>query len=212
MKTIFDAVNELMGDLSGNANTLVKYHKEYPYLCIIGNVWHLNKYSHDLGTVDDFNALVSHLENWQPTTSASPLANVTYAEYKEKFMSKSKPKLETFNGMQYEIGKHYLTSCRNLVKLISVISGDFWVSTASGSCVMVSCLIKVNQLDLGTITPAPVDLVNGEVYHFELNCDLWVGFYCEQRRSFFTQLNGGNKICGSTQASQITRLVPGVKS
>jgi hypothetical protein len=56
--------------------------------------------------------------------------------------------------------------------------------------------------DQGTITPAPIELIDGAPYMFYLKTTL-TGFYRASRKSFCTRLIGGNKICGVTEATNI---------
>ncbi len=51
----------------------------------------------------------------------------------------------------------------------------------------------------------PMELINCEPYMFRLNGQK-IGFYRKDRKSFFTELHGGNKICGENEPSKITQL------
>jgi hypothetical protein len=52
------------------------------------------------------------------------------------------------------------------------------------------------------ITPAPIDLIDGNAYMFNIN-GTWVGFYRESRNCFFTQLVNGNKIASVNECTKI---------
>jgi len=187
-----DAVNELKGDLNNVSNNIVGH--KYIYI-EKSTADYIVLHCADSGddefslvcSIKSFNNLVRKLSDWQPTL----------------------PKAETVevDGMVYEIGKLYLTGGGTIAKLTGLINGRLRVMTMDGECDVYNenKLYKVYE-SIGTITPAPTKLIDGDVYHFELNCDLWVGFYRQSRGSFFTQLAGGNKICSSKEASQITPL------
>jgi len=198
MKTIIDVVNELKGDLDSCEYT-AKYWQDlgFKYLCESDRytqgkfVFALTK-NHGENTICSiyaFNELVTELSNWQPTL----------------------PKAETVevDGFTYEIGKAYQTNEHIKVTLINVEDGKFFVGRLGAGDFWGGWLereIFETTVDLGTITPAPTKLIDNNIYTFELNCDLWSGFYRESRGSFFTQLVGGNKICSTSEAGQITHL------
>jgi hypothetical protein len=52
------------------------------------------------------------------------------------------------------------------------------------------------------ITPAPIELIDGNAYMFNIN-GTWVGFYRESRNCFFTQLINGNKIASVNECTKI---------
>jgi hypothetical protein len=221
MNKLMQAVNELRGDLGNSkkwnlaeqysSSSILSHSSEFDSYAI--SSVRLNDKLTNICTVEEFNALVSDLENWQPTPSVSTLANVTYAEYKEKFMSDSKPKLLTVNGMQYEIDKAYDFSqyedFRDYSKLnltgIDENDGMFETEHSFWS----HCRVSRNLI-LGTITPAPVDLVDGAVYEFVTKFGKYCGFYLKCGERFTTHPDGTYVLRSDTL--RITRLVPEVKS
>ena len=71
---------------------------------------------------------------------------------------------------------------------------------------------RENQAENGTITKAPVELVDGGIYEFELNNSKCIGYFDKNRRSFFNSIAPKrNKICGAIEPKGITRLVPEVE-
>jgi hypothetical protein len=217
MKTIFNAVNELMGRLENAQLGLVKTHSVL-ISKISGELYNSESFDFTDGwrlvcSHKEFNALVSALENWQPTLSVSPLADLTYSKYKEKLMSESKPKLVTVNSMQYEIDKAYDFSqyedFRDYSKLnltgIDENDGMFETEHSFWS----HCRVSRNLI-LGTITPAPVELVDGAAYEFESKFGKYCGFYLKCGERFTIHPDGTYVLRSDTL--RITRLVPEVKS
>jgi hypothetical protein len=221
MDKLMQAVNELKGDLRNSkkwnlaeqysSSSILSHSSEFDFYAI--SSVRLNDKLTNICTVEEFNNLVSHLENWQPTPSVSPLANVTYAEYKEKFMSESKPKLETFNGMQHEIGKWYEFSNDgdrwDVSKLDAIEGSNFAFRTSLG---WMQCCREA-AISLGTITPAPVELVDGAAYEFNYNngstgMQAAIMRYRKNGDYFFFD----NTTFEREHCTNITRLVPEVKS
>lgn len=63
---------------------------------------------------------------------------------------------------------------------------------------------------IGTITKAPVKLIDGEAYRFQLEVgDFRLGYWKESRNSFFDSLIYANKICGKSEATNIQHLTVG---
>jgi hypothetical protein len=59
--------------------------------------------------------------------------------------------------------------------------------------------------NMGTITPAPIELVDGAAYMFDLATQ-WVGFYVKERNSFFSGRSSGNKLAGVSECKNIRRM------
>jgi len=68
-------------------------------------------------------------------------------------------------------------------------------------------LINLHTVLFKTINPS-VNLINGRSYQFTLMGFDALGFYREDRKSFFSS---GNKVCGETEASNIILLTTGSK-
>lgn len=206
-KTVIDAVNELKGDLSRAAPSAGD---SYLYWCHAPNpITRVLSLSAAYLADADYSLVCSTEELNQCIAEMSE----GFEEYKREYETN---KTVTVDGMVYEIGKLYCDGDGRIGSLKSAKPSESLPFVLKTTCSLSSttwpCLsICVTGVESGAITPAPVELIDGEVYHFELNCDLWVGFYRESRKSFFTQLTGGNKICANTQAKQVDRLVPEVK-
>lgn len=183
MKTIIDVVNYFQAEWPAAGKTTV-------YDNILLNGYHFGGCitNDTICTAKEFNSLITELSNWQPTL----------------------PKVETVEckGKIYEIGKYYEFSydCEfNRYEVHKLIGFDPKQSHFETELSFYANCRKLTS-DAGTITPAPTKLIDNNIYTFELNCDLWSGFYRESRGSFFTQLVGGNKICSTSEASKITHL------
>ena len=81
-----------------------------------------------------------------------------------------------------------------------------WFSTGSKEFV-----ISLNVITFKPLTP-PIELIDGGKYEFEL-CfgDYHLGYWKEERNSFFDSLLCANKICGKSEASNIQPLTVEVK-
>ena len=115
-------------------------------------------------------------------------------------------KTVTHKGQVYEIGQIYAFSDEGslwVVDCLRVIMGnDDHPFKARSSWKLAR---KALLSDLGTITPAQIELVDGAAYMFYLETT-WTGFYRASRKSFFDRLVGGNKICAVTEAADIQAL------
>jgi len=179
MKTIMDAVNDLKGDLDSCEYT-AKHWQDlgFKYLCESDSytkgkfVFALTK-NHGENTICSiyaFNELVTELSNWQPT-----LPKVEMVETVE------------VDGLIYEIGTLYGISDKGRdqqARWHGML--ERCEHTESGYCPCFSMCSLYEVINPGTITPAPTKLIDNNIYTFELNCDLWSGFYRESRGSFFT--------------------------
>ena len=122
--------------------------------------------------------------------------------------------METINykGNTYQIGALYDFS----------IDGFDWFTCELGNINRLSSYvfetsrgdyseIKALDSEIGTITPEPIKLIDGNAYKFKALGSVWLGFYQESRKSFFTQLECGNKICSATEANNIRPLTVEIK-
>ena len=115
-------------------------------------------------------------------------------------------KTDIYKGNVYEIGKPYLFSDGGENWFPSVLNG---IDSAKSFpfATPYDTYKHIKQIEsVGTITPAPLELIDGQAYQFYLN-GAQLGFYRSDRKSFFTMLHGGNKICGNTEVSNIRKLV-----
>lgn len=220
MKTIIDAVNELKGDLKNTKSMLGSGYDKLYYSISSNSLFKKDDYCTDYVnhspkqwrlacTVSEFNEIVSELSH------ASWIKGASLAEYQaaDKEVLKVESKTVEVDGMVYEIGALYIGYYNQMVRLDSVSNGDFIGVDASGNKYQSNWLIPVSASSafplakLGTITPAPVKLVDGEVYQFDANCCTCYGRY--NAGTFITGGRSHNYI--AIMCSNITRLVPEVK-
>jgi hypothetical protein len=116
-------------------------------------------------------------------------------------------KTATHEGKVYQIGGVYEFSDGGvywaLDSLSSIMLGDTHPFKAE-DCEWV--LIKETKSKIGTITPAPDEFVDGAAYKFDINGFTALGFYHEDRKSFFSY---GNKVCGLSEANDIRLMKVG---
>jgi hypothetical protein len=118
----------------------------------------------------------------------------------------SKPVTFTSHGKIYELDKEYLfgNDGINLVygRLVSICAQSSYPFQSDSGKLYKYIGMLSNCKDQGTITPAPIDLIDGNAYMFNIN-GTWVGFYRECRNCFFTQLVNGNKIASVNECTNI---------
>ena len=119
-------------------------------------------------------------------------------------------KTVTHKGQVYEIGSVYLFSDDGeewwLDRLVSInveespIFNSVSLFESEGEA---WTLIKKSNDSFGTITPAPIELINGAPYMFDVRENTFLGFYRDRRKSFFYEIINGNKIAGASEATNI---------
>ena len=117
----------------------------------------------------------------------------------------SNPGTVTHEGNVYEIGKDYLFSRDGINwtydKFVGIDGGY-----SKPFCTLNMEWLYIKEVpaskNMGTITPAPIELIDGAAYMFNIN-GTWVGFYREGRNCFFTQLVNGNKIASVNECTNI---------
>lgn len=160
MKTIIDAVNELRGDLANMttmSNTVsIVYSKDIGF----SHYWEvdaegLNGTWQLVCTIAEFNAMVAEMSEG-------------FEEYRRGYNSK-KSDTATYGGKVYDFNTLYETQDGVKVVLDNVTDrvglkvsrlsdeSNFWIEQE----------LFETEIILGTITPAPVELVNGEWYMCE---------------------------------------------
>jgi hypothetical protein len=72
-------------------------------------------------------------------------------------------------------------------------------------------LIREVNCTIGTITPAPIELVNGAAYMFDSDDTVWLGFYSEIQNSFYDRLSNGVKISNFKYCTNIRLMTVGSK-
>ena len=107
-------------------------------------------------------------------------------------------------GMEVEFETTFfttVTSNSGTCEIIAYFSDKVWINIIDFNCV-----INIKVIDFKPITP-PIELIDGERYEFEL-CfgDYRVGYYKEERNSFFDGMLCANKICGKSEATNIQLL------
>jgi hypothetical protein len=120
-------------------------------------------------------------------------------------------KTVTHEGQVYQLEKPYLFS----------ISGVTWfyakLIDIDGGCSKPFCTkfkewryikeVSASE-EFGTITPAPIELIDGAAYMFDLATQ-WVGFYVKERNSFFSGRSSGNKLAGVSECKNIRLMTAG---
>tara|TARA_R110000782_G_scaffold214008_1_gene301906 strand:- start:511 stop:894 length:384 start_codon:yes stop_codon:yes gene_type:complete len=108
-------------------------------------------------------------------------------------------------GNVYEIGKHYLFGnshqLHRLLKIDKFSGFPFRVLDKGQENGFTK--IRLFDLDTGTITPAPIYLIDGNAYMFDVRDNTFLGFYRASRNSFFYEIENGNKIAGASECTNI---------
>ena len=166
MRTFYDVVNYLKGDLENGEHTRAGNRSARwphigpsnygPYPVLYG----LSSTSH-ICSIEKFNKFIAKKEK-------------QYAEYKKEF---EMAKTVTHDGKVYDIGGLYIGFSNQLIRLDGVSNGYFIGVDTSGNPYRDQWLISVDQSSvfpeskLGTITPAPADLVDGAIYQFDFQIE-----------------------------------------
>jgi hypothetical protein len=118
----------------------------------------------------------------------------------------SEIKTETHLGKVYQIDQEYLFSSdgTHLVygRLKAICPKSSYPFEAHDGFLCKYIGLIQDCKDQGTITPAPIELVDGAAYMFDLATQ-WVGFYVKERNSFFSGRSSGNKIAGVSECTNI---------
>ena len=214
MKAVIDAVNALNGDLEfANQGDSV-----YPYLlvdAINGSYWRSimgssaakssKKYNY-ICTVDEFNACVDEL------SAATWIDGISIEQWKAGM----KNTVTDSHGNKLEIGKVYEFSDDQESWRFDKLEGcndtsddnDYEFKGAQCNWIF----IRECQSPLGTIKKAPVKLVDGKAYQFDLDGTKKVGVWHDDIGSFFDGFDGPiSEICTRSEATRIIPLVPEVK-
>ena len=119
----------------------------------------------------------------------------------------SKIKTVTHEGKVYEIGQEYLFSNdgTHLVyeRLKAICPKSSYPFEGHDGKFSKYIGVLSDCKDQGTITPAPIELINGAAYMFDVRENTFLGFYRESRKSFFYEITNGNKIAGASEATNI---------
>jgi hypothetical protein len=119
-----------------------------------------------------------------------------------------KPVTVTHEGNVYEIGQSYLFSddgvkwhAGNLVSLDSEHEYLFrWDACGFKK------IKKLKASSLGTITPAPIQLVDNAPYMFEVGGSKFLGFYETSQEAFFDRDDGGEEVAKLSDCTNIRHM------
>ena len=120
-------------------------------------------------------------------------------------------KTEEYNGKVYENDKYYLFGDHGdevfkCMKLKTINTEDDDYPFIASTSVEYRYIKELPSSDnFGTITDKPVDLEDGAVYMFDM-ARVYLGFYRESRKSFFTYATGGDKICSPRECTNIRKM------
>ena len=120
-----------------------------------------------------------------------------------------------YNGNTYQLGMNYLfrdsaDELPTLGILSNIMQGDKHpFKTKKYPWKICEELPPSNEI--GTITPEPIELIDGKAYQFKSLGGVWFGYYQESMKSFSTQYECGSKICSATKASNIRPLTVEIK-
>lgn len=205
MKTIIDAVNELRGEWVERGRSGFKVHC-LAWCVSSGGITPLDGSASEISfrhicTKEQFNAMVAEMSEG-------------FEEYKREY---EMDKTVTVDGMVYEIGKLYITAAKEIAILVCAASPEeFRVKYPAGDCgTFISTRLAVNpEWTTGTITPAPVELVDGNAYQFDYISDVGGEVIVIDERAIGKYING--VLCGTREynpdyCKNIIPLVPEVK-
>lgn len=208
MKTIMDAVNELKGDLDGcvngsgeNCNVLLTCHTGQLY-CSKG-FYGSEGWSY-VSTIAEFKGLVKELSHSTWIKGAS-LAEYQAAD-KEVLKVENKT-VEVDEIGRYEENAVYELSDKTFVVLESYNGVSFRVSRIDdpkNSWFVDEVFECANTIYYGKIKPAPVKLVDGQVYAFMCFNKKYYGEYHKSLHRFYC----GDYYYTTDDCTSITRLVP----
>ena len=121
-----------------------------------------------------------------------------------------------YNGNTYQLGMNYLfrNSTNEWLKLgmlSNVIQGNKFPFKTEEEEAWSICEELPPSNEIGTITPEPIELIDGKAYQFKVLGGVWFGYYQESVKSFSTQYECGSKICSATEASNIKPLTVEIK-
>jgi hypothetical protein len=115
----------------------------------------------------------------------------------------SKPVTVTSHGKIYELDKEYLfgNDGINLVygRLVSICAQSSYPFQSDSGKLYKYIGMLSNCKDQGTITPAPIDLVDGNAYMFDYKCASYIGIYASPPHRFI-------KVDGFTLSSYCTNI------
>ena len=92
-----------------------------------------------------------------------------------------------FNGKIYKLGALYIGSDNTIFKLTDIHNGDFRGVDVSGNIYQDDWLIAIEDshfsgVEIGTVTKAPLELINGQAYQFENRLiEVLIGIYNSDR-------------------------------
>lgn len=193
MKTVVDAVNELKADISSGKYTTLA--REYGHISFDGVDWMSCSRTHpqEVCSVNEFDQCVAEMEVWHPDLHGGDTETVTV------------------DGMVYGIGKVYEFSndeafWRSGTLTCAREEGKYRFDSESAAWDLCR---EIDPKTIGTITPAPAELVDGKVYMFEFDGHKFVGFYNQGSERF--EFSSCGVHINESDATNITPLSPEAK-
>jgi hypothetical protein len=118
----------------------------------------------------------------------------------------SEIKTVTHDGKVYQVGENYLFSDNgtdfSLAKLVGIKKTDWPFKTNDGD--VFKYIHEASALEnIGTITPAPIELVDGAPYMFNIYDNTYVGLYKSQIKAFCRESNNSSKIAFANDCTNI---------
>lgn len=93
-------------------------------------------------------------------------------------------------GNIYQIDGLYIGSCNSLIQLKEIVDGEFKGIDSSGNLYQDDWLISIGQSNvfpdakLGTISKAPIELIDGKAYQFDYDGKAYQGIYDKRKTRF----------------------------
>ena len=108
----------------------------------------------------------------------------------------------------YEIGKHYLFSLNELDWTYGILTA---LNRSYKKCFCTKneawlYIKEISNATNGTITPAPLELINGNAYMFDFKGGVYLCFYHSLRAAFFRGKYGGEMTDMIAYASNCTNI------
>mgnify|MGYP003651884550 CR=1 FL=1 len=122
-----------------------------------------------------------------------------------------KNKTVVYKGKVYEINKEYLFFDDNnkLIygRLKSICKSSFHPFANHHGDPFSSICAFSELKDHGTITPAPVEMINGNAYVFGINDSTYIGFYNKFQKAFFHSRFKGVPVAALEDCTDIREMI-----
>ena len=108
----------------------------------------------------------------------------------------------------YEIGKHYLFSLNELDWTYGILTA---LNRSYKKCFCTKneawlYIKEISNATNGTITPAPVELISGTAYVFDINHSTHIGFYDTSQKAFFYSMFKGAPVASLKDCANIREM------